>query len=165
MYRLGNSWAALAALVFTWSLITLSFIDYREHMLPDMITLSLLWLGLLANVFGLFTTTTSAILGAIIGYTSLWIIAKGYQFIRKKEGLGHGDFKMFAMIGAWLGIEMLVNVILTAVVTALVVSVILLLFKKITKKNPIPFGPYLAIGGWLTLFFGPISTNLVARIC
>lgn len=164
VYRFGLSLEALSALIFTWSLIVLSFIDFREHLLPDLITITVLWIGLLANSLGLFTTPEYAIFGAIIGYCLLWVIAKLFKLIRKKDGMGHGDFKMLAMLGAWLGVSMLLNVLITAVLIALVVSAILLGFKKISKKNPIPFGPYLALGGLLTMLFGPSVVDLIARM-
>lgn len=160
----GISWASLAALILTWSLIALSFIDFNEKILPDNITISVLWLGLFVNSFDFFTTPVNAILGAIVGYVLLWTVAKLFKIIRKKEGMGHGDFKMLAMLGAWLGIGMLLNVLLTAVLLALFISIILLAFKKISKKYPIPFGPYLALGGFLTMIYGPTISNIITRM-
>lgn len=162
--RFGVSWVGLAALFFTWSLVALSFIDFKEKILPDTITITMLWLGLFANSFDLFTTPVNAILGALVGYTILWSIAKLFKFIRKIDGMGHGDFKMLAMLGAWLGIGMLLNTLLTAVLIALIISMILLAFKKISKKYPIPFGPYLAFGGFVTLIYGPMLSNLITRM-
>lgn len=162
--RFGMNWQALGAMIFAWSLIVLSVIDYRKKILPDDITLTLLWVGLLANAFFYYTTPSYAILGALVGYTLLWSIAKLFAAIRKKEGMGYGDFKMFAMLGAWTGIPMLLNILLTSVLIALVVSLILIISKKISNKNPIPFGPYLAIGGWLTFTFGPTVSNWIASL-
>ncbi len=164
VYYFGISWISLVALIFTWALITLSFVDFKEQLLPDTITLAMLWLGLFVNTFELFTTPESAILGALVGYILLWIVAKLFSVIRKKKGLGHGDFKMLAMLGAWLGISMLLNVLLTATLIAIIISAILLFFKKISRRKPIPFGPYLALGGLLTLIYGPTFINLIARM-
>lgn len=160
----GITWQSVWALIFSWGLIVLGFIDFRKQVLPDELTLSLLWIGLLANGFFFYTTPRNAIFGAIAGYIFLWTIAKLFTSIRKKNGMGHGDFKMFAMLGAWLGISMLLNILLIAVLIALLVSFILILTKKITKKKPIPFGPYLALGGWLSLMFGPVVAEWITRM-
>ena len=157
----GINWKAFSALILSWSLLALSFIDIKEQILPDTITLSLLWLGLLCGVFGFYTTHALAILGALLGYAFLWAIAKLFKAIRKKEGMGYGDFKMFAMLGAWMGAGALFNILLVAVFIALIISLILLLTNHISKENPVPFGPFLALGGWLTLMYGPMLTNMI----
>jgi len=160
-YHFGFTWKACAATLFTWGLLALSVIDYREQLLPDTMTIGLLWLGLLVNCYGIFTSAESAIIGAIVGYSLLWSVAKLFKSIRKKDGLGHGDFKMLAMLLAWLGIGMLSNILLLAIFSALIVTLTLLVFKKITPKNPIPFGPFLAFGGLCSLLFGPFLINLI----
>lgn len=162
--RFGVTWPGLLAVIFSWGLIVLSFIDFRHQILPDDLTLSLLWLGLLSNAFFYYTTPTYAIIGALMGYLFLWAIAKLFTLIRKKNGMGHGDFKMFSMLGAWIGISILLNVLLTSVIVALVISLLLIAFKKLSNKNPIPFGPYLALGGWVTFIFGPTLSDWITRI-
>lgn len=142
-------------LLLTWGIIALSFIDFENQFLPDAITYSLLWLGLLASTHSIFVTPTNAIAGAIIGYLFLYTIAKGYILLRKKEGMGLGDCKMLAMIGAFVGATSLLSVILLSTLFALIISLTLLAFKKIHYHRPIPFGPFIAIGGWLTIMAGP----------
>ena len=128
--KFGLTPVALAAIIFTWSLIVLSFIDFKEQILPDTITLPLLWLGLILNAFQYFTTAKLAILGATTAYLMLWIIAKTFKVLRHKEGMGHGDFKLFACLCAWLGIGALLNILMIAVVTSLIIGVIFLILKK-----------------------------------
>src|SRR3990167_7154125 len=142
-------------LLLTWRLIALSFIDFENHFLPDSITYSLLWLGLFASTYSLFISPQNAINGAIFGYLFLYAIAKGYILLRKKEGMGLGDCKMLAIIGAFVGATSLLSVILFSTLFALIISFTLLFFKKIQYHKPIPFGPFIAIGGWLTIFVGP----------
>ena len=141
-------------LIFTYGLIVLSFIDFNHQFLPDPITYILLWLGLIVSTQHIFTSPTQAIFGAITGYLFLWIIAKLYIVVRKKEGMGLGDCKMLAMMGAWVGTMSLLNVLLFSTVLALIISLILMLFKKIEGAKPIPFGPYIAIAGWCTVIYG-----------
>lgn len=142
-------------LLLTWGLIALSFIDFDNHFLPDSITHSLLWLGLFASTHHVFISPKSAIMGAIVGYLFLYAIAKGYVLLRKKEGMGLGDCKMLAMMGAFVGATSLLYVVLFSTLFALIISFILLMLKKIQFNKPIPFGPFIAIGGWLTLIIGP----------
>ena len=145
---------AIATLFFTWSLLVLNWIDIEEQLLPDIITLPLLWLGLLANTFHLFTTIEAAIYGAVAGYVSLWCI--GWIFRRRtgKIGIGHGDFKLFALLGAWLGWQFLPFIILLASVSGSIISIILIMLNKQQRDKTIPFGPYLAVAGWLILLYG-----------
>lgn len=161
--RFGLTWQALAAVIFTWVTIVLSFIDINEQILPDDLTLTLLWLGLFCNTFTLFTTPQLAIFGAIFGYFILWAVAKLFKLIRNKDGMGYGDFKMLAMIGAWLGATVLINVLLIAVIIGTIISLNLLAAKKITVQKPIPFGPFLAIGGWITMMYGPVLLRLITK--
>ncbi len=155
IYQLGLTWQAMLTTLFSWGLIALSFIDIQKQILPDTLTLSLLWLGLLANAFTQFTTPQLAIIGAVSGYLTLWAIAKIFKCFRKKEGMGYGDFKMLAMIGAWIGAGLMLNALLTAVLLGTVISLLFFFFNKLNLKQPIPFGPFLAIGAWTTLLYGP----------
>jgi leader peptidase (prepilin peptidase) / N-methyltransferase len=141
----------LAALILTWGLIALSGIDFEHGLLPDVLVFPLLWLGLILNAFHVFVSSVSAIFGAVTAYLSLWLVAKSYHCLFKKAGMGQGDFKFFALLGAWLGIHALVNILLVASLLGLLVACILLLMGKISLHKPMPFGPYLAIAAWLIL--------------
>ena len=144
----------LPMLILTWMLIAAIFIDFEQQLLPDDITLPLIWLGLLLNANYTFTSPQNAIIGAICGYLFLWIIAKLFKLIRKVEGMGHGDFKLLAVFGAWLGFQVLPLVILISSLTGLLVGLFLVLSKKHKLNKPLPFGPYLATAGWLAFFWG-----------
>ena len=161
--QFGPTATGYAALLFTWGLICLSFIDIKEHLIPDDICLSLLWIGLLINTYNIFTSASNAIFGAIIPYVFLWVIAKIYEFVRNRQGMGHGDFKLFAMIGAWLGTSILLNTLLWSIILGLLVGSALILSKKITRDHPIAFGPFLAIGGWLSLIYGPFLSDWLVQ--
>ncbi|OGT43558.1 MAG: hypothetical protein A3F13_00480 [Gammaproteobacteria bacterium RIFCSPHIGHO2_12_FULL_40_19] len=161
--KLGFTLSALAVIILTWGLITLSFIDFNNQFLPDTITYTLLWLGLIISTKCLFVSSIHAIFGAVIGYLFLWSIAKFYILIRNKEGMGLGDCKMLAMIGAWVGLISLVNVLIFSTLLALIVGIILLAYKKIERANPIPFGPYIAIAGWCTVLYGDQLTQWIVR--
>jgi leader peptidase (prepilin peptidase) / N-methyltransferase len=154
VFHCGATWLTLAFCVFTGYLITLTFIDYEYQLLPDQLTLSLLWLGLLLNACDLITTSQSAILGALMGYLSLWLIGWGFQKFTGKEGMGYGDYKLFAAIGAWLGLKSLLPVILLASVTGIIITLLLMLCRKHQHQQPLPFGPYLAIAAWVYLLWG-----------
>ena len=145
----GVSLEGIVALLFSWTLIALSFIDYNEQLLPDELTLGLLWGGLIANAFGLFTDTGSAVLGAAAGYFALWLIYQGMRLATGREGLGYGDMKLLAAIGAWGGWQALPLVMLIASVTGLAIAAILLITRRMEKNEHIPFGPYLAAASWL----------------
>lgn len=154
---LGWQWAALAALLFTWSLIALAMIDFETGLLPDQITLPLLWGGLLASAaLPELTPVTpvAAIVGAATGYLTLWALYHGFKAATGKEGMGHGDFKLFAALGAWLGVAALPAVALLASVTGLAYALALLGLKAMRRQEAIPFGPFLAASGWVTLLFG-----------
>lgn len=153
-YSLGFNWQALAASIFGFSLISLVFIDLKHQLLPDQITLSLLWFGLLLSALGFFVTPENSIIGAAVGYISLWAIAKIFQVLRGIPGMGHGDFKLFAALGAWLGWQILPMTLLIASLTALICGVILIALKKHSFHKPLPFGPYLALAGWISFFWG-----------
>ncbi len=150
-YRFHDGVQVLAALILTWGLIVLSGIDCEKYLLPDVLVLPLLWLGLNLSTFHVFVSPVAAILGASVGYLSLWALAKSYGYLAKKEVMGYGDFKCFAMLGAWLGVNTLVNILLIASLLGTVVGCILLLKGKSSFQKPIPFGPFLAVAGWLTL--------------
>lgn len=150
----GASAQALAGLFLVWALIALTGIDLDHQLLPDQITLPLLWLGLLLSVFGVFVTPTESILGAAAGYLSLWSIYHGYRLLTGKHGLGHGDFKLLAALGAWLGWMMLPMIILLASISGALMGGVWLLWRGHDRSQPIPFGPFLATAGLLCLFFG-----------
>lgn len=152
---LGPSEAALWALPLVWALIALTMIDFDTQLLPDSITLPLLWLGLILNSFGTLTDFNSAFWGAVAGYLSLWSVYWLFKLVTGKEGMGHGDFKLLAALGAWLGWQLLPAVILLSSVVGAVVGISLMVFRKHGREVPIPFGPYLAAAGLLSLWFGP----------
>lgn len=151
----GYGLAAIAAIFFVWALIALTFIDFDTQLLPDNITLPLLWLGLLVNMQATFVPLHNAVIGAMAGYLSLWSIYWLFKLITGKEGMGYGDFKLLAAIGAWLGWSMLPVVILLSSAVGAVVGIILIVVAKRGRSIPIPFGPYLAGGGLIALFWGP----------
>ncbi|MFV0508688.1 MAG: prepilin peptidase, partial [Shewanella algae] len=142
------------ATILTFGLIALSGIDLDEMLLPDQITLPLLWLGLLVNISGTFTNLTDATIGAAAGYLSLWSVYWLFKLLTGKEGMGYGDFKLMALFGAWLGWQMLPLIILLSSLVGALVGVLLILFKNLNRGNPIPFGPYIAIAGWVALVWG-----------
>lgn len=153
-FHFGVSWRTFFALIFTWGLLTLAVIDWEKGLLPDQITIPLLWLGLLVNLGNWFCQCEAAIMGAIIGYSSFWFLAWVFFRITKKIGMGHGDFKLLAMLGAWCGWQLLPLIILLASLFGSLIASSLIIFKKQHRQNPIAFGPYLALGGWLALLYG-----------
>lgn len=155
----GVTWQLAAALLLVWSLITLTMIDLDHQLLPDSITLPLVWLGLFANLFGLFTSIESSVIGAIAGYMGFWLIFQVHYRITGKEGLGYGDFKLLAALGAWLGWELLPMIILCASLVGTLVAVAMMAIRKLKRDNPISFGPFLAVSGWLALLWGEKITN------
>lgn len=142
------------ALVLTWSLIALSFIDIDHQLLPDSITLPVLWLGLLLSLFGFFTDTHAGIIGACAGYTVLWTIYHLFKLATGKEGMGHGDFKLLALFGAWLGWQYLLLIVLLSSLVGAIIGISLMVIVKRDHNIPIPFGPYLAAAGWIALLWG-----------
>lgn len=147
--------AALWSLLLVWSLVALTMIDFDTQLLPDSITLPLMWLGLILGYFGVTTDFHSSFWGAIAGYLSLWSVYWLFKLVTGKEGMGHGDFKLLAVLGAWLGWQLLPAVILLSSVVGAVVGISLIVFRKHGREVPIPFGPYLAAAGLLCLWFGP----------
>ncbi len=160
-WKFGFGWPALAALTLTWFLIALAFIDIDHQLLPDSLTLPLLWLGLLWSLWGPQAGTASipvdvrsSLIGAIAGYVSLWSVYHLFRLLTGKEGMGYGDFKLFAALGAWLGWQMLLPTILIAAAAGSVVGIAMLVARGRSRSTPIPFGPFLAAAGWLMLMFG-----------
>ncbi len=153
-WRFGFTPAALGALIFTWALIAASCIDLDTQFLPDDITLPLLWAGLLFNLWGTFTSLESAVIGAAAGYLSLWSVYWAFKLATGKEGMGYGDFKLLAAIGAFLGWKMLPAVILLSSLVGAAVGIALIVLARHGRQVPIPFGPYLAAAGLIALFFG-----------
>ena len=160
-WKFGFGWPALAALVLTWFLIALTFIDVDHQLLPDGLTLPLLWLGLLVSLWGpqpgadaLPVDLRSSLIGAMAGYVSLWSVYHLFRLLTGKEGMGYGDFKLFAALGAWLGWQMLLPIILVAATVGAVVGITLLSLRGQSRATPIAFGPFLAAAGWLMLMFG-----------
>jgi len=153
-WHFGFGLAAFAAMAFLWCMIALSFIDFDTQLLPDSITLPLIWAGLLLNLSGTFTDLGSAVIGATAGYLSLWCVYWGFRFATGKEGMGFGDFKLLAAIGAWLGWQMLPLVVLGSSFVGAVAGISLMLLAKHGRNVPIPFGPYLAVAGAIALFWG-----------
>lgn len=141
-------------LILLWSLIALSFIDFDHKLLPDKLLLPILWLGLLVNSQGLITDIHSSLYGAIAGYLSLWLIYQAFKLLTGKEGMGHGDFKLLALIGAWLGWQMLPLVILLSSLVGAAIGILGILILGRDKQLPIPFGPYLSIAGFIALLWG-----------
>lgn len=153
-YKFGYTYITFFAWLFSLALITLTFIDFDTQLLPDDITLPLLWLGLLFNLIGGFVDLKSAVLGAIAGYLILWSVYWLFKIVTKKEGMGYGDFKLLAAIGAWFGWQLIPAVILLSSILGTVIGVSLILFRGKTGGTAIPFGPFLALGGIAALFFG-----------
>jgi leader peptidase (prepilin peptidase)/N-methyltransferase len=158
-WRLGFTVAAAGALIFTWAMIALAFIDLDTFYLPDDITLPLLWGGLLFNLAGGYTDLASAVIGAAAGYLVLWGVFWIFKFATGKEGMGYGDFKLLAAIGAWLGWKMLPLVILLSSFVGALVGILLIVLAQRGRNVPIPFGPYLAIAGIIALFHGEALTR------
>ncbi|SNS22169.1 type 4 prepilin peptidase 1 Aspartic peptidase. MEROPS family A24A [Noviherbaspirillum humi] len=153
-WHFGTGYTGLAALLFTYLLIALTFIDADTQLLPDDLTLPLLWAGLLVNLNGFFVPLSEAVIGAAAGYLVLWSIYWLFKLVTGKEGMGYGDFKLLAALGAWLGWKMLPAIILLSSLVGALVGIALILFAKHGRENPIPFGPYLAAAGMIALFFG-----------
>jgi len=158
-WKFGFSLQTAMAMLLTWALIGLSFIDYDHQYLPDNITLPFLWLGLFLNLNGVYVDLVSAVLGAILGYLLLWSVYQVFKMVTGKEGMGYGDFKLLAMLGAWLGWQALPAIILISTLVGSVIGVSLILFKQHNRNHPIPFGPYLAIAGWIVLLWGNEINN------
>lgn len=153
-WKFGASYAFIFAALVSWGLLSLTMIDFDHQYLPDQITLPFVWLGLLVNLNGLYTDLQSAVIGAASGYLLLWLVYHLFKLFTGKEGMGFGDFKLLAMLGAWLGWQMLPQVILLSSVIGALLGILLIVFKQHQKGKPIPFGPYLAGAGWIALLWG-----------
>jgi len=153
-WHFGVGLQALAAMFLSWCLIAASGIDIGHKLLPDSITLPLLWLGILLALFGVFVDLETSIIGAMAGYLSLWSVFILFKLLTGKEGMGHGDFKLLALLGAWLGWKPLLVVILTSSIVGAVIGISMIILKITERGTQIPFGPYLAAAGWMTLLWG-----------
>ncbi len=161
-WRFGFGWPAAFALLFTWALIALAAIDIDEKLLPDSITLPLMWLGLIVSLLGLpvFADVRSAVIGAVAGYMVLWLLFHVFRLVTGKEGMGYGDFKLLAALGAWAGWQSLPLTILLSTVVGAVVGIVLIIVGRRDRQTAIPFGPYLAAAGWISLLWGDQITGL-----
>jgi leader peptidase (prepilin peptidase)/N-methyltransferase len=158
-WHFGFTVAAVGALLLTWALIALTFIDFDHQLLPDDLTLPLLWLGLLINVAGVFAPLSSAVIGAAAGYLSLWLVYHGFRLLTGKEGMGYGDFKLFAVLGAWLGWQQLPLIILAASFVGAITGLVFILIFGRDRHLPIPFGPFLCVAGWIAMLWGEVITR------
>lgn len=156
---LPPGWGALAALALTWTLVALTFIDLDKMLLPDQLTLPLLWAGLLFSLLGGFASLADAVIGAMAGYLVLWTLYWAFKLLTGKEGMGYGDFKLLAALGAWLGWQALPIVLLLSSLVGAVIGIGLILLRNHHQGKPIPFGPYLAIAGWIALLWGDSITR------
>jgi leader peptidase (prepilin peptidase)/N-methyltransferase len=160
VWHFGSGWAGLATLVFTYLLIAMTLIDVDHKELPDDLTYPLLWLGLLVNLDGGFVPLRDAVLGAVGGYMVLWVVARAYQLVRGQIGMGEGDFKLLAALGAWFGWKMLPALILLSSFVGAAIGLAMIAIGRTKKGQHIPFGPYLAGAGMIALFYGPELTGL-----
>lgn len=154
LVNLGVTLTAALAIVFTWVLLVLTCIDLRHQLLPDAVTLPLLWLGLLVNTQGVFTDLHSAVVGGAAGYLVLWLVFWAFKLLTGKEGMGYGDFKLLAAIGAFCGWKAILPVVLMSSIIGAIVGVLLITIQGRDRATPIPFGPYLAAAGWVQMFYG-----------
>ncbi len=162
-WHFGFGWPAGAALLLTWALITMSMIDFDHQLLPDAITLPFLWLGLCLSLIPVFADSHTAIIGAAAGYLSLWGIYHLFRILTGKEGMGYGDFKLLALLGAWLGWQALPVIVLMSSLVGALAGVAMILMLGRDRQLPIPFGPYLATAGWITLLWGDQITGAYLR--
>lgn len=153
-HRFGVSTQTVAALFFTWVLFALTLIDLKKQLLPDNMTLPLLWLGIFISFYEVFTDLKSSVVGAMAGYLILWSVYQLFKLVTKKEGMGFGDFKLLAALGAWIGYSYLPQIILVSSVVGSVAGITMLIIGKTRQQQPIPFGPYLAVAGWIALLWG-----------
>ena len=159
VWNLGSGWLGLAGLAFTYFLIAMTLIDYDTKTLPDDLTYPLLWLGLLINLNGTIVPLRDAVIGAMAGYVSLWAVYWLFKLVTGKEGMGYGDFKLLAALGAWMGWAMLPTIIILSSVVGAIVGISLIVFARRDRNNPIPFGPYLAAAGMIALLYGTPLTR------
>lgn len=164
VWRFGFGWQGFGASLLSCFLIAMSGIDVRTQLLPDQLTLPLLWLGLIASVDSLFIPAKEAIAGAVLGYLSLWVVYWVYKQLTGKIGMGHGDFKLLAALGAWAGYKALLPIVMLSSIVGAIVGSIWLMTKGRDKATPIPFGPYLAIAGWIVFMWGNDIIGAYMRI-
>jgi leader peptidase (prepilin peptidase)/N-methyltransferase len=164
VWRFGSGWAGLATLLFTYLLLAMTFIDFDTKFLPDDLTYPLLWAGLLVNMNGTFVPLRDAVIGAAAGYLALWSVYWLFKLATGKEGMGYGDFKLLAALGAWLGWQMLPTIILLSSVVGAIVGIGLIVVARRSRDNPIPFGPYLAAAGMIALLYGEPITRYTQRL-
>ncbi|MER2603471.1 MAG: A24 family peptidase [Candidatus Competibacter phosphatis] len=162
-WKFGFGWPVLAVLLFTWTLLAASVIDLHHQLLPDDLTLPLLWLGLLVALFGLGTDLRSAVIGAMAGYLSLWLVYQGFRLLTGKEGMGHGDFKLLAALGAWTGWQYLITIVLLSSLVGAICGLALILLRGRARGAPLPFGPFLAAAGWIALLWGETINHAYLR--
>ena len=153
-WHFGFGVTALAAIALTWVLVALAFIDIDHQLLPDVMVLPFLWAGLLLNLFNVFTPLPNAVIGAVAGYLSLWLVFHLFKFITGKEGMGYGDFKLLALFGAWLGWQNLPLIILLSSLIGALTGIGLIVLRGRDRAQPMPFGPYLAAAGWVAMLWG-----------
>lgn len=164
VWRFGFGWQGFGASLLSCFLVAMSGIDVRTQLLPDQLTLPLLWLGLIASVDNLFVPAKAAIAGAVLGYLSLWVVYWVYKQLTGKVGMGHGDFKLLAALGAWAGYKALLPIVMLSSIVGAVVGSIWLMTKGRDRGTPIPFGPYLAIAGWIVFLWGDDIIGAYMRI-
>ena len=164
VWQFGFGWQGFGALVFTGFLISLSGIDLRTQLLPDQLTLPLMWLGLIAAVDNLYMPAKPALIGAVVGYLSLWIVWWVFKQLTGKEGMGHGDFKLLAAIGAWCGLAGILPTILLSSLVGAIIGSVWLAMKGKDRATPIPFGPYLAVAGWIVFMWGEDLVGWYMRV-
>jgi leader peptidase (prepilin peptidase) / N-methyltransferase len=163
-WHFGFTWQTAGMLLLTWGLLAMSLIDADHQLLPDALVLPLLWLGLIANYFGLYASLGDAVWGAVAGYLSLWSVYWLFKLVTGKEGMGYGDFKLLAMLGAWGGWQVLPLTILLSSLVGAILGLIMLRLRNAETSTPIPFGPYLAIAGWIALLWGDQITGTYLQI-
>jgi leader peptidase (prepilin peptidase)/N-methyltransferase len=164
VWRFGFGWHGFGAILLSCFLIALSGIDLRTQLLPDQLTLPLMWLGLVASIDALFLTSKQAMVGAMVGYLSLWSVWWLFKQLTGKEGMGHGDFKLLAALGAWVGLKGIIPTILLSSLVGAIVGSIWLAAKGRDRATPIPFGPYLAAAGWIVFFWGQSMVDTYMRL-
>jgi leader peptidase (prepilin peptidase)/N-methyltransferase len=154
VWKFGFSTQAFGGVIFTWFLISLSGIDIKTQLLPDNLTIPLLWLGVIFNLFSTYTDLNSSVIGAIFGYLALWSVFHLFKLITGKEGMGYGDFKLLAALGSWLGWQSLPLIILLSSAVGAIIGIFMIVSKLQERSQPIPFGPYLAVAGWIAMLYG-----------
>lgn len=160
VYQFGWSLQSIAGLLLTWVLVALTFIDFDHQLLPDDIVLPTLWLGLGLSLIPVFAVPADSIVGTIFGYLCLWLVFHLFKMITGKEGMGHGDFKLLALLGAWFGWQYLPQIVLISTVIGSIVGITLIVLKKTNNDNAIPFGPYIALAGWSAMLWGDEINSL-----